>query len=117
MGGDAVRWGEGKKRKDQREKKGQRGCQSTSGVDTTTAKPEQNESKKAAAVQSAALLCSVRVQFRRAMAPDVLNPVNHSLISSSLEWSISVSSCVALFGATLTIERLVCVCASCGLSD
>lgn len=89
--------GEGEKIKDQREKKGQRGCQSTSGVDTKKAKPEQNESKKAAAVQSAALLCSVRVQFRGVMSPDMLNPVNHTLISSSLECSISVSSRVALF--------------------
>lgn len=36
-------------------------------VGWTPKQPEQNESKKAAAVQSAALLCSVRVQFRRAM--------------------------------------------------
>lgn len=42
---------------------------------------EQNESTKASAVQSAALLCSVSVQFSAIMASDVLNSVNHTLIS------------------------------------
>lgn len=42
--------------------------------------PKQNKSKEAAAVQSAALLCSVSVQFSTVMAPGMLNSVNHTLI-------------------------------------
>lgn len=78
MGGDAGRWGEAEKIKDQREKKGQRGCQSTSGVDTKKAKPEQNGSKKQRRCNQPLCCVSVRVQFRRVMAPDALNPVNHT---------------------------------------
>lgn len=58
--------------------------------------------KKAAAVQSAALLCSVRLQFSAVMASNMLNAVNHTLIISALEWSISVWSCLSKIAAFLT---------------
>lgn len=58
---------------------------------------EQNKSKKAATVQSAALLCSVSIQLSAVMIPEfsVLNSVNHTLISSWLRWSMSALSCVS----------------------
>lgn len=70
-------------------------------------KKKQNESKKAVAVQSAALLCSVSIQLSAIMASDVLNSVNHALISSLLRWSMSASSClskITRFRLTLTVR-------------
>lgn len=70
-----------------------RGCQLNSGTSMKKkATREQNENKKAAAVQSAALLCSFSVQLSAVTASDVLNSVNHTLISSWLRWSMSASS-------------------------
>lgn len=65
---------------------------------------EQNESKKAAVVQSAALLRSVALST--VLASDVLNSVNHTRISSWLRPSMSALSWVLKmtgFWLTLTV--------------
>lgn len=103
---DAGRWGEGQKRS--KEKEGEKRLSINRGRHKNTL--SKMKVKIAAAVQSAALLCSVRLQFSAVMASNMLNAVNHTLISSSLERSISVSSCLSKIAAfltdSLTIGRL-----------